>query len=615
MHGGEEMNKSLTKMVNDILRTEDTPEQWNNTLVMAIHKKGTKEDLANKRGLFLTIILSKIFENVIDEIADEVKYDKFQSGGGKGRGGIDNWFILMATIDEAKRLRRNVYLFFGDLVKCFDRLWLQDCLVDLHECGMREREIRMLYRLNQEVNIKVITPVGTTKEILVKEIVKQGSVFGTKLCCASTGKINEDNDNVTVLYPNVHIQALTFVDDIFRPGSSDDIKKTMKKCASLEDDKLWEFSIKKTNWMCQKYCRTEEVEDIEVHIKQGKIKRTEEYEYLGNWINEKGNIDRQLEKMESKAQDAIRICNNMCSQAKIGGMEFSAKKLVYETVAVHMVYYNIEAWTNLRKKDYEKLESIQGNIIKGMFGLPKSTPYWGTLYELDILPIHLHLTYKKLMIYHTLINSDEERTAKKVVIIQEILKHEQCWYGNVRTEAENIGIKLNRNRLLGMKKSNWKKFVKKKIQEAFQKEFEEKKKCMKKLRFLNSKAVQTYLQQLTNQEARMAIIIRLNMLECMTHNFGVRKSCSLCGNVNDTTEHAFECPSRSNKELTLSDLEQGIKMGEIVKMFSDIERQKRTKLIDDIFTNFDVIQREKWKESREGRENNHENKPNDTGYC
>ena len=54
--------------------------------------------------------------------------------------------------------------------------------------------------------------------------------------------------------------------------------------------------------------------------------------------------------MESKAQDAIRICNNMCSQAKIGGMEFSAKKLVYETVAVHMVYYNIEAWTNLRKK-------------------------------------------------------------------------------------------------------------------------------------------------------------------------------------------------------------------------------------------------------------------------
>ena len=597
LYGGDEMNKSLTKMVNDILRTEDSPKQWNHTLIMAIHKKGIKEDLANKRGLFLTIILSKIFENVIDEITEEIKYDKFQSGGGKGRGGIDNWFILMATIDEAKRLNRNVYLFFGDLVKCFDRLWLQDCLVDLHECGMREREIRMLYRLNKEVNIKVITPVGTTNEILVKEIVKQGSVFGTKLCCASTGKINEDNNNITVLYPGVYIQTLTFVDDIFRPGSSDAIKKTMQKCANLEDDKLWEFSSKKTNWMCQKYCRTEEVEDIEVHIKQGKIKKTEEYEYLGNWVNEKGNIERQLEKMEGKAQDAIRICNDMCSQAKIGGMEFPAKKLVYETVAVRMVYFNIEAWTNLRKKDHEKLESIQGNILKGLFGLPKSTPYWGILYELNILPIHLHLTYKKLMIYHALINSDEERTARQIVIIQEILKHEQCWYGNVNTEAENIGIKLDKEKLFGMKKSNWKKFVKKKIQEAFKKEFDEKKKGMKKLRFLNSQATNTYLHQLTNQKARMAIIIRLNMLECITHNFGVRKSCSLCGNVDDTTEHVFECPSRNNKDLALTDLHNGVRMGDIVEMLSDIEAQKRTKLIDDIFTNFDVMQREVWEEA------------------
>ena len=45
-----------------------------------------------------------IFESVIEEISDQVKYDKFQAGGGKGRGGIGNWFILMATMDQAKRL-------------------------------------------------------------------------------------------------------------------------------------------------------------------------------------------------------------------------------------------------------------------------------------------------------------------------------------------------------------------------------------------------------------------------------------------------------------------------------------------------------------------------------
>ena len=140
--------------------------------------------------------------------------------------------------------------------------------------------------------------------------------------------------------------------------------------------------------------------------------------------------------------------------------------------------------------------------------------------------------------------------------------------------------------------------MKKKIQEAFQKQFEEKKKSMKKLRFLNSKATQTYLQQLTNQTARMALIIRLNMFESMTHNFGVRKNCSLCGNKNDTTEHAFDCPSRINKHLVISDLQEGNKMDEIVELFLNIENQKRSVLIADIITNFEVIQREVWIENK-----------------
>ena len=68
-----------------------------------------------------------------------MKFDVSQSGGTKKRGTVDNWLTMNAVIDEGKRLGKPVYLFFADLVKCFDRLWLKDCLIDLHECGMRER--------------------------------------------------------------------------------------------------------------------------------------------------------------------------------------------------------------------------------------------------------------------------------------------------------------------------------------------------------------------------------------------------------------------------------------------------------------------------------------------
>ena len=40
-------------------------------------------------------------------------------------------------------------------------------------------------------------------------------------------------------------------------------------------------------------------------------------------------------------------------------------------------------------------------------------------------------------------------------------------------------------------------------------------------------------------------------------------------------------------------------MEEIVDMFLDLEKQKRAHLIDEIVTNFNVLQREEWAENRQ----------------
>ena len=87
------------------------------------------------------IALSKVFEKTLEDLM-AVKYDDFQHGGCKGKGTLDNWFIMMAILDEGKRLKKNIYMYFGDLVKCFDRLWSKDCLIDLNAAGARNREVR-----------------------------------------------------------------------------------------------------------------------------------------------------------------------------------------------------------------------------------------------------------------------------------------------------------------------------------------------------------------------------------------------------------------------------------------------------------------------------------------
>ena len=106
---------------------------------------------------------------------------------------------------------------------------------------------------------------------------------------------------------------------------------------------------------------------------------------------------------------------------------------------------------------------------------------------------------------------------------------------------------------------------------------------MTKLRFLSKvSATDSYLQYLSNNDAREAIKIRLNMVDAITSNFGIRKNCSLCGN-DDSTEHVFECAAMGCHGLSIEDLMQGTNMREVESLRKDV-------LINEIITNFKVAQ-------------------------
>ena len=60
-NSGQGLRNSYLKLINDIKnKREDVPKQFDNVIITAIHKKGPMKYLENKRGIFLTIALSKI---------------------------------------------------------------------------------------------------------------------------------------------------------------------------------------------------------------------------------------------------------------------------------------------------------------------------------------------------------------------------------------------------------------------------------------------------------------------------------------------------------------------------------------------------------------------------
>ena len=74
-------------------------------------------------------------------------------------------------------------------------------------------------------------------------------------------------------------------------------------------------------------------------VMQGKLQKTNVYKYIGNMVNEKGNMDDQLEFMESKTYGKVHDGKRTCCRNEIEKYEIEAKGVVYKQLAVPSILH------------------------------------------------------------------------------------------------------------------------------------------------------------------------------------------------------------------------------------------------------------------------------------
>ena len=74
--------------------------------------------------------------------------------------------------------RKETHIFFADAVICFEKLWLQYCIIELEKLGNNKNDLEILYKLNETAQVKINAPYVDTKYI-TKGIVKTGDNIQT----------------------------------------------------------------------------------------------------------------------------------------------------------------------------------------------------------------------------------------------------------------------------------------------------------------------------------------------------------------------------------------------------------------------------------------------------
>ena len=562
-NAGNDFIDSLEILFNEINNSNSGLGIWEDMLIKSIHKGKSKKEMNNRRGLFITSVVSKLFEKTKrnrQRSTIENGISKFQTGGITEKSTVDNTMILNATVDYNNFINSETYVFFADAYKCFDKLDLKTSLIDLYEI-LGEHEAKLFYNLNKRAKITIQTPVGDTNPIEVNEITKQGTIYGPILCDINTDKVNSiGTRNITTLGPDIECMSLIYVDDIEHGGSHlESIERAASNCNSMEQLRKYIFNneVEKTAFMIIKPKKgSKNIQELETQVKRGKIRRTQEYKYVGNWYNEKYNHETSIKAKANKVQGIISQIKYYGDSYKVGNMVYQVRMQIFESTVVQTIYHNVETWSKITKKEIEQLERMQKDILTEMMELPKSTPYFGLLSELGIWPFEQLLSYKRIMLLHQILRSNDNRFLKEVIIDQIRDTYPGCWMEQTKEICNEYNLSIQLIRC--MKKGKLKRILKNKIQQRLTTRIELESREKTKLRFCGDFGKKKYLLMgnLNKNQVKGIIKARLNMLELSCNYKGANRSeiCGLCKGEKDTTEHLFEC-REVNKNMTVPKIE------------------------------------------------------------
>ena len=553
-YGGEEMIRCLTILFNQMEKELSIPNQWKDISITSIQKTSQGSKLNDtQRGLFITNIVSKIYEKVkkINNTASFQNISPMQMAGKKHRSTMDNIVIVSAIIAENKLNNIPTYMFFGDAEKCFDKLWLKDCIIELVELGVSESDAYMLYIMNAEANIVINTPIGKTNAISVKEIVRQGTVFGPIFCCASTAKVNEIGEKVIETCTNVDVGMPIFMDDInTTTKQAANVKKSIRNCRRMEVKKKYTFGLKKTKYMIIDQKMHNEV--INEELEKGLVLRTNEYKYVGLFMHERGDLKLHKEKMEERAMITCREVMAMGSAREVGTEFLRVRLTLFEKCWMPAIHHGIHAWTSLTDGDIKDFEQLQLKYLKRICDLPVSTPGAALYMELGVWPTTETIEYLSAMLYHELIRSDDQRVAARIILEQSKIDMKYSLPKRV-TGIMNFIDGCKFEDIKNLKKSTWKRMVKKAMVKKINLRLKEKMEGKTKSRFVIKETFGAAKEYINNYSAHNVIDIlkiRLNMMETKS-NFKSKYNnwdCPKCRSHQDTTEHIVECFTDVSKD-------------------------------------------------------------------
>ena len=189
--GGDEIPVELFQIIKDaavkvlysicqqILKTQQWPQDWKRSVFISILKKGSAKECSNYCTIALISHASKVMLKILQaRLQQYVNHElpEVQARFRKGRGTRDQIANIHWVIKKAKKFQKNINFCFIDYAKTFDCMDHNKLWKILKEMEISDHLTCLLRNLYAGQEATVITGRGTTDWFQIGKGVRQGCI-------------------------------------------------------------------------------------------------------------------------------------------------------------------------------------------------------------------------------------------------------------------------------------------------------------------------------------------------------------------------------------------------------------------------------------------------------
>ena len=443
----DEYPKLFLKLFNDILASpQNITKNWLHSLVLALHKKGAKEDPDNYRGISLMSCLGKLFLTIINNRLTEFCLHKgiltpSQLGFVQGNRTSDPHIILHNLLQKyCHRANKRLYGCFVDFSKAFDSV-PRDILLDkLKNHGIDGNIFNIIQTIYLEDTVSIKIGNQHSPPFKTNKGVRQGCVLSPLLfnifLADLQPMLDSHGDNVRI-NQGTNISCLLWADDILMLSESEaGLQAKLDALGRYCDINKLSVNTKKTQ--CMIFNKTGRLlKKYKFKYQNSILECVREYKYLGFVVTPSGEVRTGLEDLRVRALKALGKMRS--SLGILFRHNINNTIHLYNYLVKPILTYCSDYWGCLQPKN-NPIEKIHLMFCKNLLGVRKQTNTEGVLQEIGMTPLAIFALKSVVRNWERI----RQNNANSILIASNMEAHERNlpWTSNIRQIFSKNGMLL-----------------------------------------------------------------------------------------------------------------------------------------------------------------------------